>query len=93
MGVHFALARVHFLPVGPAVRPPASSLPLVDPTRDVLLMADRIALCVGQRTKRLGQEHADLSQSLPLSLSSSVFVRTHEDQMDWMQVSKAKLAS
>lgn len=39
-----------------------------------------------QRVKRLGQEHADLSQSLPLSLSSSVFVRTHEDQMDWMQV-------
>eukprot|EP00903_Cladosiphon_okamuranus_P005775 g5723.t1 len=39
-----------------------------------------------QRVKRLGQEHADLSQSLPLSLSSSVFVRTHEEQMDWMQV-------
>ncbi|CAN0076251.1 unnamed protein product, partial [Discosporangium mesarthrocarpum] len=38
------------------------------------------------KINRLGQEHADLSQSLPLSLSSSVFVRSHADAMDCMQV-------
>jgi len=35
-----------------------------------------------KRARRLGQEHADLSKSLPLSRSSSVFVRAHADRMD-----------
>jgi len=37
------------------------------------------------RVKRLGQEHADLSDSLPLSLSSTVWVRYSEDRIDMLQ--------
>ena len=38
------------------------------------------------RTRRLAQEMATLSNSLPLSLSSSVFVRCDEERLDVMQV-------
>jgi baculoviral IAP repeat-containing protein 6 len=38
-----------------------------------------------QRVRRLAQEHSDLSQSLPLSLSSTIFVRTHAEFMDRMR--------
>ena len=38
------------------------------------------------RTVRLAAELADLSSSLPLSWSSSVFIRTLSDRMDAMQV-------
>jgi hypothetical protein len=38
------------------------------------------------RLLRLAHEHADLSESLPLTLSSSVWVRTLDGSMDCMQV-------
>ncbi|CAM9420362.1 unnamed protein product [Chrysoparadoxa australica] len=38
------------------------------------------------RVKRLAQEHASLSHSLPLSLSSSIFVVADEESMDRTQV-------
>ena len=44
-----------------------------------------VAATLKERTKRLAQEHADLSHSLPLSLSSSVWVRVSTDRMDMMQ--------
>uniref|UniRef100_A0A7S2D863 UBC core domain-containing protein n=1 Tax=Octactis speculum TaxID=3111310 RepID=A0A7S2D863_9STRA len=37
------------------------------------------------RIRRLAQEHADLSKSLPLNPSSSVWIRAHSDRMDCMQ--------
>jgi hypothetical protein len=39
-----------------------------------------------RRTRRLAQEHADLANSLPCNLESSVFVCGHADRMDAMQV-------
>ena len=39
-----------------------------------------------QRIRRLAQEHADLAQSLPCTPSSSVWIRTHEERMDCIQV-------
>lgn len=39
------------------------------------------------RTRRLAQEVVTLSNSLPLSSSSSVFVRTSEERLDVMKVS------
>ena len=39
-----------------------------------------------RRLRRLAQEHADLSKALPLSPSSSVWVRALEGRMDSMQV-------
>jgi baculoviral IAP repeat-containing protein 6 (apollon) len=39
-----------------------------------------------KRDKRLRQEHLDLSQSLPLTLSSSVWLRYQESSLDAMQV-------
>lgn len=39
------------------------------------------------RMKRLAQEAATLATSLPLSYSSSVFVRTDTDRLDVMKVS------
>lgn len=39
-----------------------------------------------QRMKRLAQEAATLATSLPLSYSSSVFVRTDTDRLDVMKV-------
>lgn len=38
------------------------------------------------RMKRLAQEAVTLSSSLPLSYSSSVFVRTDQDRLDVMKV-------
>lgn len=38
------------------------------------------------RTRRLAQEAVTLSTSLPLSASSSVFVRCDEERMDVMKV-------
>uniref|UniRef100_A0A7S2W505 UBC core domain-containing protein n=1 Tax=Rhizochromulina marina TaxID=1034831 RepID=A0A7S2W505_9STRA len=38
-----------------------------------------------QRLRRLVQEHADLSQSLPCTASSSVWLRAREDRMDQVQ--------
>lgn len=38
------------------------------------------------RMKRLAQEAVTLSTSLPLSYSSSVFVRTDQDRLDVMKV-------
>lgn len=38
------------------------------------------------RSRRLAQEVATLSTSLPLSLSSSVFVRCDEERLDVMKV-------
>lgn len=43
------------------------------------------------RVKRLAQEAVTLSTSLPLSFSSSVFVRCDTDRLDVMKVSKLKL--
>lgn len=40
------------------------------------------------RVKRLAQETVTLSTSLPLSFSSSVFVRCDADRLDIMKVSK-----
>jgi baculoviral IAP repeat-containing protein 6 len=37
-------------------------------------------------TRRLAAEHADLSHSLPVTPSSSVFVLTHAERMDCLQV-------
>jgi baculoviral IAP repeat-containing protein 6 len=51
--------------------------------------ADRITSAVASsssKNKRLGKELADLSDSLPLSLSSSVWVRVMEGRMDCLQV-------
>jgi baculoviral IAP repeat-containing protein 6 len=36
--------------------------------------------------RRLAQEHADLSQSLPLTPSSAVWARVHADRMDCLQM-------
>lgn len=41
---------------------------------------------MGKRTRRLAQEIVTLSNSLPLSLSSSVFVRACEERLDVMKV-------
>ncbi|KAL7076726.1 hypothetical protein ACQ4LE_003795 [Meloidogyne hapla] len=41
---------------------------------------------LGKRTRRLAQEIVSLSSSLPLSISSSVFVRTCEERLDAMKV-------
>ncbi|KAM3721402.1 Baculoviral IAP repeat-containing protein [Dirofilaria immitis] len=41
---------------------------------------------LGKRTRRLAQEIVTLSNSLPLSLSSSVFVRACEERLDIMKV-------
>jgi hypothetical protein len=41
---------------------------------------------LGKRTRRLAQEIVSLSSSLPLSISSSVFVRTSEERLDAMKV-------
>lgn len=46
-------------------------------------------LCTPRRMKRLAQEAVTLSSSLPLSYSSSVFVRTDVDRLDIMKVSQA----
>ncbi|KAK8727583.1 hypothetical protein OTU49_009634 [Cherax quadricarinatus] len=43
-------------------------------------------LCTPRRMKRLAQEAVTLSSSLPLSYSSSVFVRTDLDRLDIMKV-------
>lgn len=43
-------------------------------------------LCTPRRMKRLAQEAVTLSSSLPLSYSSSVFVRTDVDRLDIMKV-------
>lgn len=43
-------------------------------------------LCTSRRMKRLAQEAVTLSTSLPLSYSSSVFVRTDLDRLDIMKV-------
>ncbi|CAL4062959.1 unnamed protein product, partial [Meganyctiphanes norvegica] len=43
-------------------------------------------LCTPRRMKRLAQEAVTLSTSLPLSYSSSVFVRTDLDRLDIMKV-------
>lgn len=43
--------------------------------------------CHPARMKRLAQEAVTLSTSLPLSYSSSVFVRTDQDRLDVMKVS------
>ncbi|XP_064112985.1 baculoviral IAP repeat-containing protein 6-like isoform X2 [Macrobrachium nipponense] len=43
-------------------------------------------LCIPRRMKRLAQEAVTLSSSLPLSYSSSVFVRTDLDRLDIMKV-------
>jgi baculoviral IAP repeat-containing protein 6 len=40
------------------------------------------------RAKRLAQETVTLSNSLPLSFSSSVFVRCNEERLDVMKVCK-----
>lgn len=42
--------------------------------------------CHPNRMKRLAQEVATLTTSLPLSLSSSVFVRCDTDRLDIMKV-------
>lgn len=42
---------------------------------------------LGKRTRRLAQEIVTLSNSLPLSASSSVFVRASEERLDVMKVS------
>lgn len=44
------------------------------------------------RMRRLAQEAVTLSTSLPLSASSSVFVRCDEDRMDVMKVRKRQLS-
>lgn len=41
---------------------------------------------LGKRTRRLAQEIVSLSSSLPLSMNSSVFVRTSEERLDAMKV-------
>lgn len=41
---------------------------------------------LGRRTRRLAQELVTLSGSLPLSASSSVFVRAAEERLDVMKV-------
>ena len=41
------------------------------------------------RTRRLAQEAVTLSTSLPLSYSSSVFVRCDEDRLDLMKVNSS----
>lgn len=41
---------------------------------------------MGKRTRRLAQEIVTLSNSLPLSSSSSVFVRACEERLDVMKV-------
>ncbi|KAK7067357.1 Baculoviral IAP repeat-containing protein 6 [Halocaridina rubra] len=43
-------------------------------------------MCIPRRMKRLAQEAVTLSTSLPLSYSSSVFVRTDVDRLDIMKV-------
>ncbi len=40
----------------------------------------------GKRTRRLAQEIVTLSTSLPLSLSSSVFLRNADERLDVMKV-------
>jgi baculoviral IAP repeat-containing protein 6 len=40
----------------------------------------------GKRIRRLAQESASLLNSLPLSLSSSVFVRVAEERLDTMKI-------
>jgi baculoviral IAP repeat-containing protein 6 len=40
---------------------------------------------VKSRIRRLAQEHADLSHSLPLSLSSTVWLRASAERMDALQ--------
>jgi baculoviral IAP repeat-containing protein 6 len=49
--------------------------------------------CHPARMKRLAQEAVTLSTSLPLSYSSSVFVRTDQDRLDVMKVIEAKAYS
>ncbi len=44
------------------------------------------------RSRRLAQEISLLTNSLPLSFSSSVFVRCDESRLDLMKVSKSKEA-
>ncbi|CAD5206748.1 unnamed protein product [Bursaphelenchus okinawaensis] len=44
------------------------------------------AISNGKRTRRLAQEVVSLSNSLPLSLSSSVFVRAADERLDVMKV-------
>ena len=39
-----------------------------------------------KRTRRLAQEIVSLNSSLPLSLSSSVFIRASEERLDAMKV-------
>lgn len=41
---------------------------------------------MGKRTRRLAQEIVTLNNSLPLSSSSSVFVRACEERLDVMKV-------
>ena len=50
------------------------------------LKKDNMGATVKSRIKRLGQEHMDLSNSLPLSLSSSVWLRASAERMDALQV-------
>lgn len=47
--------------------------------------------CHPNRMKRLAQEVATLTTSLPLSLSSSVFVRCDTDRLDIMKVNPVTL--
>eukprot|EP00596_Hydrurales_sp_CCMP1899_P003448 CAMPEP_0119034432 /NCGR_PEP_ID=MMETSP1177-20130426/1418_1 /TAXON_ID=2985 /ORGANISM="Ochromonas sp, Strain CCMP1899" /LENGTH=870 /DNA_ID=CAMNT_0006991857 /DNA_START=320 /DNA_END=2929 /DNA_ORIENTATION=- len=50
-----------------------------------LLTTDNMGANLKKRIKRLGQEHSDLSQALPLSLSSSVWLRSSAERMDALQ--------
>jgi baculoviral IAP repeat-containing protein 6 (apollon) len=47
---------------------------------------------MSKRTRRLAQEIVSLSSSLPISASSSVFVRTSEERLDLMKVLRSLLA-
>lgn len=49
------------------------------------LVAAGMTAMVKSRVKRLAQEHSDLSQSLPLSWSSSVWLRVAADRLDALQ--------
>ena len=55
------------------------------------LKKENMGATVKSRIKRLGQEHMDLSNSLPLSLSSSVWLRASAERMDALQVTSPNL--
>jgi ubiquitin-protein ligase len=71
----------------------AKMLPLQYGENDVLssyhyranLLTSNMGSNVKSRVKRLAQEHSDLSHSLPVSLSSSVWLRCSAERMDAVQ--------